>query len=144
MANPPSTYRPGEAVHCAACHQDSVVKLATKMDGWRPLGQFYVCAICGATFAPVETTSGPAAGANQRRQQDLDRLSAFLDQPAVELRSPDQFMGIESKQTPFCKECRHFYHHPFGDKCLLHERAAQPLGDCPQFDRRSKTKADSS
>ena len=33
----------------------------------------------------------------------------------------------------FCRDCRHYISHPFLSRCDRHDRAADPMGDCPDF-----------
>lgn len=115
----------GDKVKCPHCGEDTLVKEKNLMDGWKPLGKVLACAICGeklgdAAAAAAETGSSSAA---------LDSLKALLQ--AEEEAAPA--IDLHDVEKRFCKDCVHFVPHPFINRCGLHDRPADPMGDCPQF-----------
>lgn len=138
------SYRQGDSITCPACGRESVVKAVTKMSGWTVAGRYYCCAICGYELAEIaESTAGPPHRSAESERK-TDALSAFLGQPVGETASVETVLGVAKSSTTFCKDCLHFYRHPFMDKCLLHRRPAQPMSDCPQFERRPDKSPDDS
>ncbi|MDT8389791.1 MAG: hypothetical protein RRC34_04700 [Lentisphaeria bacterium] len=120
----------GDSFDCPACGQVSLVKVTTKMAGWTAVGQVFTCAMCGHELGPVtsqEKTETVPADAS------IDRLADFLGETPQEPVKADDVLGVSEDLDRFCKNCHHFYRHPFMDKCLFHQRPADPMGDCPDF-----------
>jgi hypothetical protein len=101
------------------------------MDGWRPLGRSLCCALCGAPLEEApDTDPAPAPDGG------LERLASLLGTaPEDGVASAEETLGL-SESASFCRRCRHFYRHPFEDRCLLHRRAADPMGHCEAFESR--------
>ncbi len=122
---------PGETIQCPCCGEKSVVKSRTKMNGWTKVGTVLVCALCGAELgAPEERT---AAAAVRRKS---DSLASLLGEgaeftPGADL-TPDENYGR------FCRNCVHFLAHPFKTLCSKYNRPADPMGDCPEFEKRKE------
>ena len=88
-------------------------------------------ALCGAELgAPEERT---AAAAVRRKS---DSLASLLGEgaeftPGADL-TPDENYGR------FCRNCVHFLAHPFKTLCSKYNRPADPMGDCPEFEKRKE------
>jgi hypothetical protein len=122
---------PGESFHCAACGRESVAKKQALMDGWRCVGEAIVCAFCGAPVAAPQAGEAKAAGEPAPAAASaaaLNRLAAFLD------TTPEAAPEFKDKEKGrFCKDCRHYFKHPFYSRCLLHEKPVEPMDDCDDF-----------
>ncbi len=111
----------GDPFKCPGCGEDSILKLRRKMDGFRCTGEVLCCMLCGAEIAPVT----PAAPEEKTKP---DPLAAMLGvKQDAPLRLEDDGM------RRFCRDCRHYIHHPFLSRCDRHGRAVDPMGDCPDF-----------
>lgn len=128
-------YQVGMSIDCPVCGQSSVVKLATRMDGWTVVGRYYSCALCNAELGPACDASDLSVSNTTHRNQSLDRLAAALSQEAPKKVDAKALLEVDLETSHFCKDCRHFYKHPFADTCLLHRRRTNPMDDCPQFER---------
>ncbi len=128
MSSNTSRPRPGQTFRCPECNRDSIVKVRKVMDGWRCVGEALVCAFCGASLgAPEDPGAADSRGAAEAR----GRLAALLDtEPPRRPEFKDRDKGR------FCKDCRHFFKHPFYSKCLLHEKTVEPMEDCADFTER--------
>jgi len=104
------TYRDGLKIHCPACGLDSVVKTVTKMDGWKAAGRFFVCALCGNTLGPA---ADPGEQTNSRSEAARAAAARLLGGPEEDDGRIRIRRRLESTTRRFCKDCRHFFRHPF-------------------------------
>jgi hypothetical protein len=124
--------KPGESFMCAACGRESIAKTQNLMDGWRCIGEAIVCAFCKAPIGPPQRRAG-AAGKNApappaATAAALDRLASFLD---TKPEAPPEFK--DKDRGRFCKDCRHYFKHPFYSRCLCHDKPVEPMDDCDDF-----------
>lgn len=119
--------RPGKPAVCPACGQESVAKLARKMDGWTYVGQHLCCALCGAHWGNIPVVASDDGAAAER----LEALAGLLGE---ELPEPPK--ALTPGSTIFCRDCLHFMRHPFRDRCLLHGTDVGPMDDCDRFEQR--------
>ena len=132
---------PGETFRCAECGRESIAKLQKVMDGWRCLGETVVCAFCKAPVAPPVSGAAPSAAAGKAaaavpERAALDRLASFLDaRPEARPTFKDKDKGR------FCKDCRHYFKHPFYSHCLYHDRHVEPMDDCDDYAPRATAAA---
>lgn len=122
--------RPGESVDCPRCGERTVVKSKKKMDGFTVVGELLVCALCGAELGTPEEAKSAAPDCAAS-----NRLAALLGDVSVEAKAdltPDEGYGR------FCRNCLHFIEHPFKTLCGLHGAAADPMGECPRFQKKEK------
>ena len=134
-------YRDGMTIDCPACGKGSVVKTATKMDGWRPAGRFLVCALCGHQLAAVSEGVPAKPGREDAARRAAAQLLGDDGEDEVRKRMRE---GLQAEKSRFCKDCGHFHRHPFKTMCLLHERETDPMGDCASFEAREVTAEEAS
>ena len=133
MSQTTPTPKPGESFRCAACGRESIAKAQNIMDGWRCIGEAVVCAFCKAPVgAPLPRDAKPAAAGgttpDAAAAAALGRLASFLDtkpEAAPEFKDKDR--------GRFCKDCRHYFKHPFYSRCLFHDKPVEPMDDCDDF-----------
>lgn len=101
------------------------------MDGWVAVGQVFACAICGHELGLVPPRAAPDKMVTS--DDSVSRLADFLADVPTARSKADVVLGVTEDLNRFCKNCQHFYRHPFMDKCLLHKRPADPMDDCPDF-----------
>ena len=70
-------------------------------------------------------------------EQGKDKLAALL---GVESKSVPELPGGEAPR--FCRDCANYVVHPFLSRCSLHNRGADPMGDCSAFAPRTEKKGD--
>ena len=114
--------KPGTPFRCPACHADSIVKVRKKMDGFRCVGEDLVCMLCGAVLPPEP---------KQETAPDDGKTGALADLLGVTDDGPERLADDGVRR--FCRDCRHYISHPFLSRCDRHDRAADPMGDCPDF-----------
>jgi len=123
-----SKLRPGKPGVCPECGQESVAKLARKMDGWTYVGEHLCCALCGAHWGDIP---GAASKDDDAAAERLEALAGLLGQ-----QLPEAPEALTPGCTVFCKDCLHFMRHPFRDRCLLHGTEVGTMDDCHRFERR--------
>ncbi len=122
--------RPGESVNCPHCGERTLTKSKKKMDGFTVVGESLVCALCGAELGTPEAEKSAAPD-----RAASDRLAALLGDVSIEAKAdltPDEGYGR------FCRNCLHFIEHPFKTLCGLNGNAADPMGECPRFQKKEK------
>ena len=123
----------GEGFFCEACSQESIVKKRTKMDGWKNVGEEYVCALCGTALGDVEAEVD-AENVAARGKERLASLADMLGEPVAPAGPV-----LEAEEGRFCRDCKHFLRHPFVSRCLLFDRGTEPMKDCEEFEHREAT-----
>jgi hypothetical protein len=113
----------GDSFLCSSCGRESIFKSKRILDGWTVVRECLVCAFCGAeTTAPSENGAPADPG--------LQKLATLLGEDSGTATTPSLAPEPGSR---FCKDCRHFLRHPFLSRCLLHNRATEPMDDCADF-----------
>jgi hypothetical protein len=134
MSNPPAA-KLTRAICCEQCGKDSLAVAKNQFDGWTKTVQWQ-CAFCGAvipaaTMARLAAAESPPDVTPQERHAKA--AAAFLGE---EITPPPRLFADETDGR-FCKYCRHFLFHPFQCRCQLWKRPADPMRDCPQFEKKS-------
>jgi hypothetical protein len=105
---------------CTACGADTLVKREPVYEGFRKVGERFLCAACGFEFADEEAVPF----------KEAKRPSVFGDddRPAkVELFTADE-------KGRNCRHCRHYVVNPFTQRCGLHMMVVQATDCCGDFD----------
>jgi hypothetical protein len=139
MSDDAVNYREGLSIVCPHCGRETIVKRQRKMDGWTVVGDVYACALCRAELADIADDSGAASETRAREDsRRLKALESLLNEDSASLQRPG--LG-DDEEARFCRDCVHFLKHPFISRCLLHERAVEPMDDCEDFSRRPEEDA---
>lgn len=121
-----------EKIICPFCHEPSIAKARTKLDGFKPVGTVLVCMLCNAELAAAEDSSGEnTAAPESRKLQDLGVLLGAA--PAARAR-----LAAADDEKRFCKDCVHFLKHPFTDRCELDNHPVEAMDDCGKFRKRDQ------
>ena len=131
-AGPDQVLVPGKPFTCPHCGEDSIVRKKTLFDGWKAAGEILVCSLCGKQVGNASADAGQsvARAADERLRKAESLLGSRLEPKKTLDRE-----GIER----FCKNCTHYLVHPFQSRCLLWNRAVEPMADCPKFEMKSGT-----
>ena len=118
----------GDRILCPHCGEHTIVKTRVLVENWQTSGEIPICMLCGGKLGDaVDGDAGSAPNAADSR-----RLSALLGEiPAAPPR-----LDAAGGESRFCRDCRHFIVHPFLSRCEKHRREADPMADCPQFERK--------
>lgn len=143
--NPP--WRVGQSFRCPACRSDSIVKKIREMDGWNFVRESLACAFCGAVLGSASSAADDGASAADAHGRAARRLAALLGDDDLEssrkwrAQAQAALAGNADGRSdaPFCRDCRHYIKHPFLSRCLLTDRAVEPMQDCARFERRPES-----
>jgi hypothetical protein len=108
---------------CSFCHTVTLVRAEPVYDGFKKIGEAYICMACGARYASAEET--PFAHAQQRPQVFTD-----ADKP----RAPSVFSDDERQRS--CGWCSHFVVNPFSQRCGLSNKETQATDLCVRFEKK--------
>lgn len=123
--------QPNEKIICPFCHEASIVKVKTKLDGFTTVGQVLTCMLCNAELGTVDDEKNDnTAGPDSQKLQDLGMLLGAA--PAARAR-----LAAADDEKRFCKDCAHFLKHPFVDRCDLDNHPVDPMDDCEKFQKRN-------
>ena len=108
---------------CTSCHETALVRTEPVYDGFKKVGEAYVCTACGARYASAEET--PFVHASSRP-------SVFTD---ADKPSPLSIFSDDERQKS-CGWCEHFVVNPFSQRCGLTNRETQATDLCVRFKRK--------
>ncbi|MBM4143943.1 MAG: hypothetical protein FJ225_10195 [Lentisphaerae bacterium] len=111
--------RPPEIV-CAACGAETLVRREAVYDGFKRVGERFVCVSCGHAYAAEAEVPFKAA----------KRTAVFSE--ADRTRSADVFAADEKGRN--CRHCRHYVVNPFTQRCGLHLRRVEATDACGDFE----------
>lgn len=110
-------------INCTACRKLTWVRKEPVYEGFKKVGEAYVCTGCGARYASAEETPFVRG---QRRPQ----VFTESDKPEI----PRIF--DESERQHSCGWCRHFVVNPFAQRCGLTNKETQATDLCVRFEKR--------
>ncbi len=125
----------GQQFKCAACDQESVVQERRRMEGWEVTGVDLVCALCGAAVPNAEDAD-TAQTVDDEEQPGAPARSAALALFGEEEDdgSPSADVLRDDAPARFCRDCQNYVPHPFGARCAVWDREADPMQDCEYFE----------
>lgn len=104
---------------CTACGADTLVKREPTYEGFKKVGETFVCVSCGHAFASEAEV--PFKG-----RKTLNIFSKADLGPKV-----DVFAGDEKGRI--CRYCGHYVVNPFIQRCGRHHREVQATDTCSDF-----------
>ncbi len=125
--------RVGENVRCPRCGENTVVKSRPRMDGWRKTGEVLVCLFCGGELGRPGDAAEEEVAAGKKA---AGRFAALLGEGAETAPAADLTPDEEGRR--FCRNCVNFIEHPFKTLCGLDGSAADPMGECPKFEKKNR------
>ena len=123
----------GDRISCPHCGDNTFVKEEVVMDGWTVKGKKLTCAMCGHKLGDVEAGTADGSRDAAKEKAKLSALSGLLGEKPVEKPKFD----VAGDLRRFCKDCSHFVVHPFMTRCGKFDRDVDPMGDCPEYQKRS-------
>ena len=125
--------KPGDEYNCPHCGRNSFLKKETVMDGWTKKGEVLKCAACGALACELRPDTGketdPLKNDAAERLKNLFGGEEFIAKPTLK---------AEGSEANFCKDCAFLIPHPFVFKCSKFNKNVDPMGDCPDFSKRTQ------
>ena len=121
----------GDEIVCMHCGANSFLVKKSIMDGWTKVGEVLLCSSCAGMIYDLTAQEEEPEKTDNKPKEDcsLDSLSSFLGTEREEKPSLDS----EDLEKHFCRDCKYFVHHPFLDRCSLHEKEINPMDDCKSF-----------
>lgn len=114
-------------MRCPHCQEESFAKKKTLTENWKVVGEIEVCALCGREWKK----SAPDSAGNSKSNASKAKLAALL---GGDLTEKVELAG--SVDNKFCRNCRYFLVHPFKTICSLTDFEADPMGECPRFEKK--------
>ena len=107
---------------CVSCGKQSLVRREPVYDGFKKVGEVFVCVSCG-----------------HRYEQEADvpfkeQRAARVFTEADRTKAVDVFAGDEKGRN--CRHCVHYVVNPFVQRCGLHHRIVEATDCCGDFTRR--------
>lgn len=129
----------GQQFKCSACDQESVVEERRRMEGWEMTGVDLVCALCGAPVPDAEEGNASQADGDEQDSSAPGKDPAHSAALALfgeeeDDGSPSADLLRDDAPARFCRDCRNYVPHPFGARCSVWDREADPMQDCEYFE----------
>lgn len=112
-------------IHCTACGETALVRAEPIYDGFKKVGEAFICTACGKRYASAEAT--PFVRASRR-----PNVFTEADKP----RTPSIFSDDERQRC--CGWCSHFVVNPFSQRCGLTNRETQATDLCVRFEKKTE------
>jgi len=107
-------------IRCTSCQAVTLVRAEPVYDGFKKIGEAYVCTACGARYASAEETPFERAASRPRVFSEDDLPS----RPSV---------FSEDERQRCCGWCEHFVVNPFSQRCGLTNTETQATDLCARF-----------
>jgi hypothetical protein len=104
---------------CAACKADTLVRAEPVFEGFRKVGQRFVCVSCGHAYADEA----------QIPWKEKGKASVFTDAD----RSETVSVFREDEKGRSCRHCAHYVVNPFTQWCSVHRKEVQATEFCDRF-----------
>ena len=115
-------------IHCSACGQDAIVRAEAVYEGFKKVGEAFVCTACGHRYADRQSTPFKAAP---------ERPSLFAVEPGKRLS-----LFTEEERHHCCLYCRNYVLSAFDQRCGLTNRTTEATGCCHRFTSKEEPDGD--
>lgn len=109
---------------CAGCGKTALARAEPIYDGFRKIGEAYICTACGRRYASEAET--PFVGAARK-----PRVFTEKDKPVI----PNIFSDDERERC--CTWCAHFVVNPFSQRCGLTNKFTDATNLCAGFEKKA-------
>lgn len=113
--------KPALEIVCSACGAETIVRREPVYDGFRRIGERFVCTACGHAYAVEAEVPFKA------------RKTQAVFKPHERPRAPRVFQDEERGRT--CRTCEHYVVNPFTQRCGLTFKSVQAADACDQYSR---------
>ncbi|HRR34637.1 MAG TPA: hypothetical protein P5026_11090 [Kiritimatiellia bacterium] len=110
-------------IQCEGCRTITLARKEPVYDGFKKVGEAYVCTGCGARYASAEEAPFVHSPRRPRVFTEADKSQA-----------PSIFADDERQHS--CGWCRHFVVNPFSQRCGLTNTETQATDLCVRFEKR--------
>lgn len=113
-------------ITCTACGAHALIRPEPIYDGFKKIGEAYICTACGHRYPDAAST--PFAAAD--RKPDL-----FSAEKAAVKRDPlAHLFESDLPRRHSCLWCAHCVSAAFDQRCGITNRHTEPLDSCDQFE----------
>lgn len=112
-------------IHCTTCGDTTLARKEPVYDGFKKIGEAFVCTACGARFASAEKTPFVQSPARPSVFTEADKP----ERPAI---------FCEDERQRSCGWCRHFVVNPFSQRCGLTNKETQATDLCVRFEKQAQ------
>ncbi len=110
-------------IRCSACQALTLVRAEPVYDGFKKIGEAYICTACGTRYASAQETPFEHSAARPRVFTEADKpckISLFS----------------EDERQRCCSWCAHFVLNPFSQRCGLTNKETQATDLCVRFEKK--------
>ena len=107
---------------CSECGEETLVRREPEYDGFKKVGERFICASCGHEYADENDVPF--------RQQEKSGVFGTDDLS----EKVDVFRDDEKGRN--CRHCRHYVVNPFIQRCGLLHREVQATDICEKFEEK--------
>lgn len=105
---------------CSACGADTIVRREPVYEGFKKVGESFVCSACGQTWSTEEEVPF----------KEKKKSTLFSEKDLL----PDIDVFDDDEKSRNCRRCRHYLVNPFTQRCGLHLKEVQATDLCDDFD----------
>jgi len=114
-------------IRCLGCGEVALVRVEPVYEGFRQVGEEYICTSCGKRYASAAEV--PFVDAPEKPKVFSDADWAKDAAPAV---------FDESDRQHCCGWCRHMILTPFGQRCGVMNRFTEATDVCGHFEKKDE------
>ena len=118
-------------MRCTACGRVTLARAEPLYEGFKKVGETFVCTGCGHRYATREQTPFADVGEQPKVFSDADKPAAVK-----------VFAASERRRS--CAWCRHFIVNPFCQRCGLTNHEVEATDVCMRFSARPEKPVDES
>jgi hypothetical protein len=106
---------------CSECGEETLVRREPKYDGFKKVGETFICTSCGHEF--------PDRDSVPFKREATPGIFTHDDKPdTVEV-----FRDDEKRRN--CRYCKHYTVNPFAQRCGLHDKPVEATDLCDDFEQ---------
>jgi hypothetical protein len=120
----------GLEIICSACGADALVRREPVYEGFKKVGEEFLCSACGHKFESEADVPF----------KEAKKLEVFDESDKVKVI--DVFADEERGQN--CRYCDHYLVNPFTQRCSLHFKEVKATDCCDDFEAKKDDEPDSS
>lgn len=114
-------------ITCTACGKTTFVRAEPVFEGFKKVGEAYICLSCGHRY--------PSAAETPFTKPEPQKGNGLF-QP-TEKKDLADLLGIQMKHHS-CRWCAHWILHPFDQRCGLTNKHTESTDECNRFQEKTQ------